>query len=123
MRPHDPEDRRRDVYSKAHPRAPAGDGGRREGRRRRGRVEPSVRVAPGGRVRPSVRVGRGGVGPGGRVGWAGVAAGCKTCQGPSHRSRRVHISIPTMLMCTQRDRVNPPRHLLHNGDHVRLPML
>ena len=109
---------------------PAGDGGRREGRRRRGRVGPSVRVGPGGQVGPVVRVGPGGgvgpevrVGPGGRVGWVGVAAGCKTCQGPSHRSRRVHISIPTMLMCTQRDRVNPPCHALHNGDHVRLPML
>ena len=172
MRPHDPEDRRRDVYFEAHPPAPprgraaggdaggvaaagppAGDGGWREGRRRRGRVGPSVRVGPGGRVGPEVRVGPGGrvgpevgsgregesdrrygsgrrgrvgpevrVGPG-RVGWVAVAAGCKTCQGPSHRSRRVHISIPTMLMCTQRDRVNPPCHALHNGDHVRLPML
>jgi hypothetical protein len=124
---------------------PVGDGGRRDRRRWRGRVGPSVRVGPGA-SRPGGEPGRGGAGPGGepgrgasraggavgqeersgrkggraggRVGSVGVAAGCKTCQGPSHRSRRVQISIPTMLMCTRWDRAHPPCHALHNGDHV-----
>ena len=107
-----------------------GESDRRYGSGREGEIDTEVRVGPGraksgrrygsgrrARVGPEVRVGPG------RVGWVAVAAGCETCQGPSHRSRRVHISIPTMLMCTQRDRVNPPCHALHNGDPVRSPML
>ena len=93
MRPHDPEDRRRDVYFEAHPPAPprgraaggdaggvaaagppAGDGGWREGRRRRGRVGPSVRVGPGGRVGPEVRLGPEGASRTGGTGRAGGAS-------------------------------------------------